>query len=232
MNNPQSVKFGLMSVFGSEAITAPTQLIQIIDSPSAKLSYYCSDSTDQIIDPPSAVRGIQVTKERCYSAQSTMVDILISIAAKVGEYTVAPIGRQLGYLFCYKRNVEDFNTKIGDLKNVKERLQHEVEEAQRNGENIFDDVNDWITKVDKIIIEDHGNFIRHEEDANSKFTCGAKFPNLVLRQRLSRRAKKMAERVATQIQDREKLRKFLIVRIYKIQLRTKTMRNLNQEAKP
>ncbi|KAF3453161.1 hypothetical protein FNV43_RR03598 [Rhamnella rubrinervis] len=135
-----------------------------------------------------------------------MIDILISIAAKVGEYTVAPIGRQLGYLFSYQKNVEDFNTKIGDLKNVKERLQHEVEEAQRNGENIFDDVNDWITKVDKIIIEDHGNFIRHEEDANSKFTCGAKFPNLVLRQRLSRRAKKMAEKVATQIQDREKIK--------------------------
>ncbi|KAF3453156.1 hypothetical protein FNV43_RR03593 [Rhamnella rubrinervis] len=136
-----------------------------------------------------------------------MVDILIDIAAKVAEYTVEPICRQLGYLFSYQKNVEDLNTKIGDLKNVKESLQHEVVEAQGNGENIEAVVNEWVTKVDKIITEDHGNFTRDEERANSKFTCGAKFPNLVLRHRLSRRAKKMAETVAAQIQDREKIKK-------------------------
>ncbi|KAF3453154.1 hypothetical protein FNV43_RR03591 [Rhamnella rubrinervis] len=136
-----------------------------------------------------------------------MVDVLISIAAKVAEYTVEPICRQLGYLFSYQKSVEDLNTKIGDLKNVRERLQHEVGEAQRSGENIFDDVNEWVTKFDKIITEDLGNFTRDEEAANSKFTCAAKFPNLVLRHRLSRRAKKMAEKVTAQMQDREKIKK-------------------------
>ncbi|KAF3453158.1 hypothetical protein FNV43_RR03595 [Rhamnella rubrinervis] len=136
-----------------------------------------------------------------------MIDIIIGIAAIVAEYTVAPIGRQLGYLFCYKRNVEDLNSKIVDLKNVKQSLQHEVEEAQRNGENIEAVVNEWVTKVDKIITEDHGNFTQHEEEGITKFTCGAKFPNLVLRHRLSRKAKKMAVTIAAQIQYREKITK-------------------------
>ena len=38
-----------------------------------------------------------------------------SIVSKIGEYTVAPVGRQLGYLIFYGSNVNDLRSQIHDL---------------------------------------------------------------------------------------------------------------------
>ncbi|RVW17469.1 hypothetical protein CK203_085508 [Vitis vinifera] len=44
-----------------------------------------------------------------------MTEIIIAVAAKVSEYLVAPIRRQLSYLFCYRRHMDDLNKKVQEL---------------------------------------------------------------------------------------------------------------------
>ena len=38
--------------------------------------------------------------------------IVFAVSGKVSEYLVAPIGRQHGYLFCYRRQAKNFATKF------------------------------------------------------------------------------------------------------------------------
>ncbi|KAF3454152.1 hypothetical protein FNV43_RR04599 [Rhamnella rubrinervis] len=141
-----------------------------------------------------------------------MIDIIIGIAAIVAEYTVAPIGRQLGYLFCYKRNVEDLNSKIVDLKNVKQSLQHEVEEAQRNGENIEAVVNEWSPKLIKLSLKIMGisHNMKRKELQNSLvlawLVCGDGWHGKTM----------LSKEAATKAMDKEKLfTKFIFTTISK-----------------
>ncbi|RVW65247.1 Disease resistance protein [Vitis vinifera] len=73
-----------------------------------------------------------------------MVDIVISVAAKVAECLVDPIARQLGYLFNYRRNYVDLTEQIEMLDHARVRLQQSVEEANRQGDEIFPDVQEWL----------------------------------------------------------------------------------------
>ncbi|KAJ7954366.1 Disease resistance protein [Quillaja saponaria] len=81
------------------------------------------------------------------------MEIAIAFAAKVVEYTVAPIGRQLGCLIFYKRNVENLKTQVQRLEETKDRVQRDVDVAQRNGEEIHTDVRSWLSKVNELIEE-------------------------------------------------------------------------------
>ena len=63
-----------------------------------------------------------------------MVDIVISIAAKVGEYLVAPVGRQLGSLFHYNSNITELQDEAKKLGDKRQSLQLRVDEAKRKGE--------------------------------------------------------------------------------------------------
>ncbi|XP_062082835.1 probable disease resistance protein At4g27220 [Humulus lupulus] len=118
------------------------------------------------------------------------ISIATSIVAKIAEYTVAPIGRQLGYLFCYAGNVENLNTRMQELKNARDRLQHRVEEARNNCQEIEADVQSWLSRVDQIS-EEAETFLNHEGHAKVVCSCGS-LPHLVTRHQLSRKAKKMS----------------------------------------
>ena len=65
-----------------------------------------------------------------------MVEIDVSVAAKVSEYLVDPVVRQLGYLFNYRANIEDLSQKVLKLKDDRDRQQRSVDEAIRNGHKI------------------------------------------------------------------------------------------------
>ncbi|XP_022155051.1 probable disease resistance protein At4g27220 [Momordica charantia] len=58
------------------------------------------------------------------------MDILISVVAKIAEYTVEPIGRQLGYLFFYNRNIKDLEKQLENLKTTGEKVQILVNEEE------------------------------------------------------------------------------------------------------
>ncbi|XP_060675348.1 disease resistance protein At4g27190-like isoform X2 [Ziziphus jujuba] len=127
------------------------------------------------------------------------MEIIISIGAKISEYAVKPIARQLGYLFYYQRNVENLRTQVQHLKDAKDRLHHSIDEAKENAEEIETDVVNWLSRVDRMISEHTENFLTNEGQANMKCLSG-NFPNLVSRHWMSRKAKKMALDVASEIQ--------------------------------
>ncbi|XP_034707560.1 disease resistance protein UNI-like isoform X3 [Vitis riparia] len=80
-----------------------------------------------------------------------MTDIVISIAATVGEYLVSPIRRQLRYLFCYRSYTDDLNKKVQELGRVRDDLQITVgDETKRAGYEIRPIVQEWLNRVDGI----------------------------------------------------------------------------------
>ncbi|PON37183.1 NB-ARC domain containing protein, partial [Parasponia andersonii] len=125
-----------------------------------------------------------------------------SVLEKVANYTVVAIGRQLGYIFYYKSNVDNLNNQTQELGVRKNRLGNRVEEARRNGEEIEGDVQDWLKEVEQIA-EKTNSFL--EDERHTKTRCsGCSFPNIVLRHKLSRKAKKMIQTVESEIQKTEK----------------------------
>ncbi|KAK9273642.1 hypothetical protein L1049_018452 [Liquidambar formosana] len=115
------------------------------------------------------------------------VEVLIAIAAKIGEYLVAPIGRQFSYLFCYNCNIKNFGKKIKDLENIRVEVQNRVDDAERRGEAIRPDVREWLTSVNKIM-EKSSKFFDDELRVN-KWCFNCPFPNLILCYQQSKNAK-------------------------------------------
>ena len=122
-----------------------------------------------------------------------MVDFVISIAAKVAEYLVAPVGRQLGYLFHYNSNMAELRDQVENLEEARGRLQRSVDAAERQGRGIEDGVQKWLTRANSISREAQ-EFIEDEKKAKKSCFKGL-CPNLISRHQLSRQAKKKAQDV-------------------------------------
>ncbi|XP_034707047.1 probable disease resistance protein At4g27220 [Vitis riparia] len=118
-----------------------------------------------------------------------MVEIVLSVAAKVSQYLVDPAVRQLGYLFNYRAIIEDLSRQVQKLRDARARLQHSVDEAIGNGHIIEDDVRKWMERADEFI-DNAGKFLEDEEARESCFNglC----LNLKSQYQLSREARKKA----------------------------------------
>ncbi|XP_034708971.1 probable disease resistance protein At4g27220 [Vitis riparia] len=114
-----------------------------------------------------------------------MAEILISVAAKVAECLVAPIVRPLGYLFNYRSNLDKLEEQVENLGDARGRLQRDVDDANRQGDEIEPDVQRWLTRTEGII-QTARTLIEDENAANT--SCF----NLKLRYQRSRQAKKQS----------------------------------------
>ncbi|KAL4300978.1 hypothetical protein HN51_052376 [Arachis hypogaea] len=121
------------------------------------------------------------------------MDILISVAAKIAEYTVAPIGRQVGYLIFYKAKFKELRDCVSDLEYKRDEIKQRVEKERRNGKTTSDVVQNWLKNVDEAIgdVTQLQNDPRHEKAGCSRWS----FPNVVTRHQLSRKATKVAKKV-------------------------------------
>ncbi|KAK3200405.1 hypothetical protein Dsin_023820 [Dipteronia sinensis] len=117
-----------------------------------------------------------------------MVEIVVSVAGKVAEYLVASVGRQFSYLCNDRSNVDNLKKKFEKLKNGKERVQHLVDGARRNGEEIEQDVQKWLISVN-VIIDEVGLFVGDEEKAKRQ-CLGGLCPDLKIQYQLSKKARK------------------------------------------
>ncbi|XP_048321228.2 disease resistance protein At4g27190 isoform X2 [Ziziphus jujuba] len=121
------------------------------------------------------------------------MDIITSIISKIGEMLVEPTGRHLGYLFHYKVNIKALEDENVKLMNKRADVQKLIDAANRNSEVIGDEVNWWVSEVDKIT-DELEKFLK--EDATADKMCFHGWcPNLKLRHSLGRKAKKHAEGV-------------------------------------
>ncbi|MCH97556.1 disease resistance protein, partial [Trifolium medium] len=121
------------------------------------------------------------------------MEILISVVAKVAEYTVLPIGRQASYLIFYKDNFKMLEVHVKDLEDAREQMTHLVEEEWRNGKEIVRGVVNWLEMVNEVI-EKANQLQKDPRRANVRCSKWS-FPNLILRHRLSRKATKITKDV-------------------------------------
>ncbi|KAF4372302.1 hypothetical protein G4B88_007046 [Cannabis sativa] len=118
------------------------------------------------------------------------VGVASAILGKIGEYTVAPVGRQLGYLFRYTTNVSELQTQLEDLNNATQRMERRVNEALNNCHEIEADVQTWQKNAEQISGE-ATTFLNAETHAKALCSCGSPH-HLVTRHQLSRKANKMS----------------------------------------
>ncbi|XP_034680166.1 uncharacterized protein LOC117910214 isoform X2 [Vitis riparia] len=118
-----------------------------------------------------------------------MTEIIIAVPAKVSEYLVAPIGRQLSYLFCCRSHMDELDKKIQELGRVRGDLQMVVDdETRRAGYEIRPIVQEWLNRVD-VITGEAEELMKDENKSCFNGWC----PNLKSRYLLSRKAYKKAQ---------------------------------------
>ncbi|XP_044481961.1 probable disease resistance protein At4g27220 [Mangifera indica] len=88
-----------------------------------------------------------------------MVDVAGSIGGvlspilEVGKWLAAPIWRQFKYLYNYNTNFKNLEKQVDKLKNTRDEIQRKVTAAERNVEEIKQNVKDWQKDVNKTILE-------------------------------------------------------------------------------
>ncbi|KAG4966467.1 hypothetical protein JHK85_041442 [Glycine max] len=122
--------------------------------------------------------------------QLQMGDIVVSIVAKLAEYTVGPILHHAQYLCC-------FNNIAGNLPNAKEELEltrnsvkERVEEAIMRTEIIEPAVEKWLKDVEKVLEEVHMLQERISEVSKSYFRRQFQY---FLTKKIARKIEKMAQ---------------------------------------
>lgn len=121
------------------------------------------------------------------------MEILTGIISKITEYTVEPIGRQVGYVIDYKINLENLRRQLENLDAAKDRMNRTVNEVERKGKHVYPDVQKWLTEVDEITREAE-NILGDECQAKTNCFRGV-CPNLVSYHRLSRKSAKLAKEI-------------------------------------
>jgi Leucine-rich repeat (LRR) protein/GTPase SAR1 family protein len=120
--------------------------------------------------------------------------VINNFAAKTAEFMVEAIGRQFGYILYYKGNLTRMTTDVQRLEGIKDILQHNVDEARRNGEEIENIVQNWLNTVDNTVAEANELI---DSEGHAKAQCSMRhFPNLCTRHQLSRKMTKMMQRIS------------------------------------
>ena len=96
------------------------------------------------------------------------MEIVSSVASTVTELLFDPIVRQIGYIWNYNSNVQKLRDEVEMLKAEQQLLQHKVEAAQRNGENIEALVEIWMRRASQITTDAEG-ILKQSETASK--TC-------------------------------------------------------------
>ncbi|XVF42830.1 hypothetical protein PTKIN_Ptkin01aG0396900 [Pterospermum kingtungense] len=110
-----------------------------------------------------------------------------NLAAKVAEFMFQNVNLRISYVFLHKRRVEKFEKKVETLKERRDRVQRDVDAAERNAEKIHTDVSNWLTKVDNIINAEAKEVKDLQDKAGSKCFMGL-CPNFKSRHQLSKKA--------------------------------------------
>jgi len=105
-----------------------------------------------------------------------------SIISKIAELMVEPVGSQFRYMFCFNNFVEEFNERKQNLVSAKERLQKGVEAAERNAEEIYEDVKKWLEDANNEI--EGAKPLENEIGKNGK--CFTWCPNCMRQFKLSK----------------------------------------------
>ncbi|KAI9076884.1 hypothetical protein K1719_041188 [Acacia pycnantha] len=122
------------------------------------------------------------------------MDPTYGLADKFRDLVLNLTWEQLRYLIYYHRNIEQLNGQLLELTLERSSIQHRIDEAKNNIEQIEEKVLHWLGEVDELL-QQVQKF--HEEESHANTKCSiTSCPNLWLRYRLSKRAKAIIEEVA------------------------------------
>ncbi|XWS65124.1 hypothetical protein CRYUN_Cryun05aG0063900 [Craigia yunnanensis] len=124
-----------------------------------------------------------------------VIGIVSSLVTTAAKYTIAPIKNQIKYLSNHENKVQSLKDQVESLRDAKERVQHSVDAAKGNGEEIEHDVDKWLTTVNKKIDEAIEKEMQDEEKAKKKCFLGL-CPSFWTRYKLSIKADEEAKTVA------------------------------------
>jgi len=112
-----------------------------------------------------------------------------SIISKIAELMVEPVGRELRYMFCFNNFVEEFKQQMENLDSAKELLQYDVESAEKNAEEIYENVKKWLEDANNEI--EGAKPMENEIGKNGK--CFTWCPNCMRQFKLSKALAKKSE---------------------------------------
>ncbi|KAJ4721055.1 Disease resistance protein [Melia azedarach] len=108
------------------------------------------------------------------------------VASKVAELLFDPIRREISYVFKYQSYVDKLRSQLEVLKNTRQRLEQAIKEAERQGDEAYDDVKQCLSKMNELI-ERAGKLIDEDEDnAKNKHCFKGLCPDLMARRNLSK----------------------------------------------
>ncbi|KAJ0024086.1 hypothetical protein Pint_06774 [Pistacia integerrima] len=111
------------------------------------------------------------------------------VASKIAESAFDTIGHHISYLFKYQSYIDDLKNRVEDLGNARERVEHQVDEAKNRGEEIEQDVELWLERVNEFT-EGVVKPITGDEDKAKNCCFIGLCPNLIQRYMLGKKAAK------------------------------------------
>ncbi|XP_065848654.1 uncharacterized protein [Euphorbia lathyris] len=123
------------------------------------------------------------------------------ITDPIKQYIVTPTARHIGYAFNCNTKVQTLHDQVEQLKNKKDRLQQAVNDATRNGEEIYENVTKWLSSADRAI-PDAEELVQQKEEAKKKCLVGL-CPNFKSRYQLSKKSDKKASGIEKLLNEKE-----------------------------
>ncbi|KAF7144713.1 hypothetical protein RHSIM_Rhsim04G0055400 [Rhododendron simsii] len=121
--------------------------------------------------------------------------ILGIIFEKIIEPVIQPVGRHAGFLFHYKRNLNNLEDEVNKLQEQRSDIEGKVNEANLQGDAIDNKVSVWLENADKTRKE--VEVFRNEKtvEENMQLCFSFSCPNFISRYRLSKDAERKVVRV-------------------------------------
>ncbi|KAF7151278.1 hypothetical protein RHSIM_Rhsim02G0094400 [Rhododendron simsii] len=111
-----------------------------------------------------------------------------SVLVKIGDYVVAPIGRQFTYMFCFNSNITEVEAQLKELEVTREGVQMGVDDNRRKVRVIGPNVEAWLKSANEVTIEVGG--IIQEKPKVKEGCLNGWCPTIKLRYSLSKKAVK------------------------------------------
>ncbi|PPR85001.1 hypothetical protein GOBAR_AA35710 [Gossypium barbadense] len=117
-----------------------------------------------------------------------------NLVTGVAGYVFQKVKRNFSYVCRYRRMVSGFERKVETLKDKRDGVLLDVDAAEKNGENIYPEVNSWLAKADKMTDSELKEVKGLEDEAKNKCFIGL-CPNFKARYQLSKKAEEDAAAV-------------------------------------
>nr|GMD39890.1 probable disease resistance protein At4g27220 [Ipomoea batatas]GMD44812.1 probable disease resistance protein At4g27220 [Ipomoea batatas]GMD46452.1 probable disease resistance protein At4g27220 [Ipomoea batatas] len=116
------------------------------------------------------------------------MEFVSALLKPVLERIVNPVLEEIGYMFEYKSNIENFRKKVQKIKVMRDGVKERIEEEEKNLQIVAPRVKAWLHETDKITAKEQTILAKKSDVEKGCFKGFC--PNLKLRYSLSKKAKK------------------------------------------